>query len=331
MARYLPVALGIFLAWHTSVFSQQRSYNPLESTNRATANDYLQPDAAQLINTNQIISQAQERDEEAEGPEHIRDNAFLVEEAFNQEAGEVQHIFNWIIAWDRSGGNRTRDFVQTYTMEIPLGSQKHQFSFTGVWLDSYERPTGMPAEHQGGVSDTFLNYRYQWLSNDDFLWCAPRATLIIPTGDERFDLGGGELGYQINLPISKYGDTFDFHFNIGYTLLPGVPANLAGFPLLEHDLEALNLGGSVFWKPRVDLNFFVETLALWLDEIEDAGTKGQRTQVYINPGVRYAVCQFEQVEWVLGVSVPVGLTEATPNIGVFAYMSIEHIFRKVEN
>lgn len=53
------------------------------------------------------------------------------------------------------------------------------------------------------------------------------------------------------------------------------------------------------------------------------------TQVYVNPGVRYAVCQFEEVEWVIGVSAPVGLTRDTPDIGIFAYMLIEHSFRKI--
>ena len=106
------------------------------------------------------------------GPEHIRDNAFLVEEAFNQEAGEVQHIFNWIIAWSRLPGIDTRDFINTYTMEIPLGSQLHQFSFTTQFLTAFENPDVGPAVQQGDVGDTFLNYRYQLLSNDEFLWCA---------------------------------------------------------------------------------------------------------------------------------------------------------------
>ena len=52
-------------------------------------------------------------------------------------------------------------------------------------------------------------------------------------------------------------------------------------------------------------------------------------QLFLNPGGRYAVCQFEEVEWVLGVSTPIGLTADTPDIGVFAYMSVEHAFRKV--
>jgi hypothetical protein len=264
-------------------------------------------------------------------PEHIRDNAFLVEEAFNQEAGEAQHVFNWIQLHDRTCTGHTRDFLFSYTMELPLGSQAHQFSFTSQFVNGFEHLDGMPATQSGGVGDTFLNYRYQLLSNDDFVWCAPRVSLILPSGDNRFDAGTGELGYQFNLPISRYGKNFDFHFNGGYTFTPDVDAVLpASFPLIEHDLRGYNLGGSVFWKPRVDLNFFVETLGLWNDEMDDQGERSNVLQLFVNPGLRYAVCQFDEVEWVLGISVPVGLNEETPDIGGFAYMSIEHAFRKLD-
>src|SRR5262249_6170393 len=77
-----------------------------------------------------------------EGPKHIRDNAFFVEEAANQEPGVVQHIFNWINLWDHTPNGRTRDFAFTYTMELPLGSQTHQFSFTTLFLSSFEKPDG---------------------------------------------------------------------------------------------------------------------------------------------------------------------------------------------
>ncbi len=269
--------------------------------------------------------------EEESDPGHIRDNAFLVEEAFNQEPGEVQHVFNWIHLWNHDASGRTRDFANTYTMELPLGSQAHQFSLTTLLLSAFEDPAAGPSEHQGGVGDTFLSYRYQLLADDDFLWCAPRLSLIVPTGDERFGLGTGEVGYQFNLPISRYGDQVDFHFNAGYTFVPNVAARSPAGALLgvEHDLHGYNLGASAFWKPRVDLHWFVEMLALWFHEIDDVGDRQDVTQVFLNPGVRYAVCQFEQVEWVLGASVPVGLTSETPDIGMFAYMSIEHTFLKV--
>lgn len=276
------------------------------------------------------LASADETDEAKARPSHIRDNAFLVEEAFNQEPGDVQHIFNWVNAWDRSPEGHTRDFTFAFTMELPLGSQTHQFSFTTQFDDGIELPDNATPVQQGGVGDTFLNYRYQLLANDEFLWCAPRFSLIVPTGDERFGLGNGEVGYQFNLPVSRYGDRFDFHFNAGYTITPDVDAQLpTAFPLIEHDLHGANLGGSFFWKPKVNLHFFLESLALWNDEIDDVGSRIDVNQVFLNPGVRYAVCQFDEVEWVIGVSVPVGLTPDTPDVGMFVYMSVEHAFRKV--
>ncbi|MBL8822614.1 MAG: hypothetical protein JNJ77_08515 [Planctomycetia bacterium] len=153
--------------------------------------------------------------------------------------------------------------------------------------------------------------------------------MILPTGDRTFGLGTGELGYQFNLPISHYGDVFDFHFNIGTTFTPRVSALLEnGFLSSAQDLRSFNLGASVYWKPKTNLHFFVEALALSNEEINDLGTRDRLTQVYLNPGVRYAICQLEEVEWVVGVSAPIGLTRDTPDIGLFIYMSIEFGFKK---
>lgn len=265
-----------------------------------------------------------------EGPENIRDNAFLVEEAFNQEPGVVQHIFNWIELWDRTPDAKTRDFSATYTMELPLGSQRNQFSFTSQFLSPFEKSGDGAVSQQGGVGDTLFNYRYQLLANDEFLWVAPRFTLIVPTGDERFGLGNGEVGYQFNLPISKYGERFDVHFNAGATYTPDVSIPSAlGLALPGADLNAYNLGASTFWKPETYLHFFVEGLYVSVEEFGDLGPE-RTEQMVVNPGVRYAICQFDDVEWVVGAAVPVGVNRDAADIGAFLYMSIEHVFRRVE-
>jgi hypothetical protein len=144
-------------------------------------------------------------------------------------------------------------------------------------------------------------------------------------------VGNGEVGYQVNLPISKYGKALDFHFNVGGTFIPHVSRPLpGGGNSPRHDLRAINLGASAFWKPKTNLTFFVEGFLFQFDQIDELGTKGDSTQLFVNPGFRFAVCQLDQVEWVLGTSLPIGLTVDTPEIGVFAYMSIEHGFRKAE-
>jgi hypothetical protein len=53
----------------------------------------------------------------------IADNSFLIEEAYNQERGVVQHISTW----QRSLRSVVRGF--TFTQEWPVGTQMHQLSF----------------------------------------------------------------------------------------------------------------------------------------------------------------------------------------------------------
>src|SRR6185295_351310 len=52
----------------------------------------------------------------------IQDNSFLIEEAYNQEAGHVQHIVNL----RRQG----QQWQFSFSQEWPIFSQTHQFSYT---------------------------------------------------------------------------------------------------------------------------------------------------------------------------------------------------------
>ena len=61
---------------------------------------------------------------------HISDNSFLIEEAFNQEQGVVQHIFNGFYAVDRQPGPDDQNVALSFTQEWPVPSQTHQLSYT---------------------------------------------------------------------------------------------------------------------------------------------------------------------------------------------------------
>src|SRR5919198_4945506 len=56
----------------------------------------------------------------------IQDNSFLVEEAYNQEPGVVQHIVNVPINLT----NGAREITPSFTQEWPIFSQLHQLSYT---------------------------------------------------------------------------------------------------------------------------------------------------------------------------------------------------------
>jgi len=88
-------------------------------------------------------------------PPIIQDNSFLVEEAYNQEKGVVQHI-NTFTRF--RGGN----WVYTFTQEWPVFSQKHQLSYTIPVQRNGERSAGGT-----GVGDIALNYRYQLLGTGE--------------------------------------------------------------------------------------------------------------------------------------------------------------------
>jgi hypothetical protein len=220
-------------------------------------------------------------------------------------------------------------------MELPVGGETNQFSFTPMNFEHFaDEPDGGPAEEEGGWGDTFLNYRYQLSTDDECGWrpaIAPRFSLILPTGDEDRGLGTGEVGYQFNLPISKELERFAFHFNAGTTFFPDASVELAGGGESPgQDLNGYHVGGSVIWLATYDVNFLVEFLTLWDDELDDLGNVNDTTTVLLNPGVRGALYTGEEVQWVVGLGVPIGLSDDAPDISLFIYMSVEHNFRKLD-
>jgi hypothetical protein len=126
------------------------------------------------------------------GSAPIQDNSFLVEEAYNQEDGVVQHISSF----ERL--TNSHDWVYTQTDEWPLRSLRHQVSITLAGTHS-----GSFAGSGAGWGDTALNYRYQLLGSGETKFAiAPRVSVMLPSGDHRYGRGSGGLGMQMNLPVS---------------------------------------------------------------------------------------------------------------------------------
>src|SRR3954452_2591720 len=118
----------------------------------------------------------------------IQDNSFLLEEAYNQEAGVVQHISTFARA---TNGEWNFGFTQ----EWPLGGIQHQLSYT-LLIQHVE--TGST-----GLGDVALNYRYQLLGNPQARTVmAPRVSVLLPIGNEAAGRGAGAVGLQTNLPLT---------------------------------------------------------------------------------------------------------------------------------
>lgn len=254
------------------------------------------------------------RSQEAQSPEPqkpIQDNSFLIEEAYNQEDGVVQHISNFM---KLSPG---RDWAYTFTQEFPVRGQKNQFSYT---LPVLHNP-----ESGNGVGDLAINYRYQAIGNGDTrVAFAPRLTLLVPTGNSRLGRGSGGYGFQTNLPLSvvlsKYVVT---HWNVGTTIVPGAK-NAVGEKALT---TGYNLGQSIIVAPHPRFNVMFETLWTGSEAVVGRDRTQRQHDLYLNPGIRWAHDFKNGLQIVPGVAVPIGVGPSSGDKGVFVYLSFEHPWR----
>lgn len=250
----------------------------------------------------------------------IEDNSFLIEEAYNQEEGVVQHIFNAL--YTTSGGRHGWGF--TFTQEWPVISQDHQFSYT---IPSYHLTDGTDRVY--GSGDILLNYRYQALYEGDMLPAfAPRFSLILPTGSRQKGTGNNVVGYQWSLPFSKKLASFiAVHANFGLTYLPHVkapPAATGSAP--KQSLTSYNVGASTIVALLPRLHFMLEWVGNFDQGFNDAGRRERSFRSTISPGFRTALVNEEKLQIVAGIAAPVGLNRRTDNIGAFLYFSVEHDF-----
>ena len=241
----------------------------------------------------------------------IQDNSFLLEEAYNQESGVVQHISTFARA---SGGEWNFGFTQ----EWPLGGIRHQLSYT--LLLQHAEPGGT------GLGDIALNYRYQLLGNPEARTVlAPRLSVLLPTGNEEEGRGAGAVGLQANLPLtinpSPYLTT---HWNAGLTLVPSARAADGS----RATTVSPNLGGSLVWLLQPRFNFLVELLWLMEDQVTGPGSSSVSDILLLNPGVRLAFDGPGDLQIVPGLAYTVGLTDDSGDDALFLYLSLEHSFQR---
>lgn len=247
----------------------------------------------------------------ADWPEAIEDNSFLIEEAYNQEPGVVQYIFNY--ARTRPDGA----WLFTFTNEWPVPDENNQLSYQ---VGAGRSDSGSPST----CWDTFLNYRRQVLWEERDGWAfAPRVSVILPTGDWRKGMGNGVVGWQVGLPFTRrISRFFTVNFNLGGTLYPNAKSLTDSGRTVRNTLKTWYQGASVIWLTTSRLNLFLEVVASQMDQPDGSGRVERQDQALANPGFRLAF-NLPKGQLVVGASVMLGLTPASPHSGIFLYCSWE--------
>jgi len=248
-----------------------------------------------------------------DGPPPIEDNSFLIEEAYNQGAGVVQHINTFLHS------TRGAAWMYTFTQEWPLGGQKHQLSYT-IPLARIDDGAARGA----GLGDIAINYRYQ-ICGENSIALAPRLTVLLPTGESRRALGSGGTGLQVNLPLSAtLPARFVAHSNAGMTYTPrarDVSGNLAA-------TRSYMLGQSVIWLAHPRLNLMLESTWTAAHEVAGPGRTERSTEFLLSPGLRGAIDLQSGLQIVPGVAFPFGIGSSRGERAIFAYLSFEHRFTR---
>ncbi len=242
----------------------------------------------------------------------IQDNSFLIEEAYNQEAGVVQHITTW--QQDRD----SRDWNATFTQEWPFLSQKHQLSYTLAW----DHAAGNGGD--GGPGDLAINYRYQLIGDGDApVAFSPRLSLLLPTGDAEEGRGAGTAGLQVNLPLSVVlSPRWVAHTNVGFTWTPDAENELGQ----KADNFSPQIGQSLVWLVHPRVNLMLEAVYANEESTLFAGRTETTESLTISPGIRWSYNLASGLQIVPGIAFPIGVGPSDGERAVFLYISFEHPF-----
>ncbi|HEX7832791.1 MAG TPA: transporter [Thermoanaerobaculia bacterium] len=237
-----------------------------------------------------VAQESEPKDPESEASElltGVQDNSFLLEEAYNQEPGIVQHIS--VLTYDHDA----EAWGYAFTQEWPLFSMKHQFSYT-IPIDY---------DDEANLGDIALNYRYQLVGKGESrVAVSPRLSVILPTSDD-----AESTGVQVGLPISTIlGERVPAHTNFGATWFDD-----------DKDAEYL-VGQSLIYTITPRVNALVE--ALW------TGNSDEHSMI-VSPGIRWAYNLSNGSQVVPGIAYAMNVSDDDDGgDAVLFYFSYENAF-----
>jgi hypothetical protein len=234
----------------------------------------------------------------------LEDNSFLIEEAYNQDAGAVQQIGTFL----RGHGGA---WVASFTQEWPAPAQAHQLSYTLTYGQA-------GAGGERGLGDILVNYRYQAVFEEDRLAFAPRLTAVIAGSNADSGASYRGVGLQGMLPLSvTLTPWLVAHSNLQVTWIPAGHQGDA-----KAEFLVLTLGQSFVWLAHPRFNVMLETLWLGTGTRSGGATRHEQA-LLVSPGVRWGIDLPDEAQVVLGLAAPLGVGPSAGERSVLLYLSVE--------
>jgi hypothetical protein len=158
-----------------------------------------------------------------------------------------------------------------------------------------------------GVGDVELELKYSLFRDpEDTRALALGAEVTLPTGDDEIGMGD-DFGGEIFVAYSQSFSGFDLHLNLGLEFEEEIEDG-------EEELETeFEYGVALEWE-------FAEETAFLAALVGETGDEG--TELSLIPGIEWE-WEGERSEIVLGLGIPIGLTDDTPDWGVVALVEFE--------
>lgn len=272
-------------------------------------------DSATIDQKDKPNEKAKKREDEKPFGRFLQSNGLLVETAYHQEAGEVQHS----VSFARSS---REGWASVVSQEWPVFSEKHQVSFS-LPADVFIKR----ADGNRGAGDLALEYSYFLIGdNKSKVTVSPGIGFSVPTGSVVKGLGAGGAGASAKLPVSVML-TRRFASNSTVELRYMSRArNAEGdrFRLWNYEV-----GQSFVWFARPKFNVLVEGVWGRSKAANSDGFREIENEVFVSPGVRWAHVFHNGLSIIPGVAVPIGVGPSQGDHRIFFYLAIEHPFKRV--
>jgi hypothetical protein len=244
----------------------------------------MKPSVVALVLLLSCLPAIADEKKEEEKVGELTNELFVGEKLYIQDKGELYLVLEGAFA-------RTNDGKETEASgELKYGvTDRLQLSAEFP----VERVNPDNGETHQGISDLTLAFNYNFLQSDKFA-AGVRSAFVLPTGDDKRDLGGGEFVWEPQILTATQIGKAELYIGVGGEIGE------------DHNAFTYSVAGAYPFGPVVGI-------------LEVTGVaSGDEDTLYITPGFSWHVNEHIEIE----AGVPIGVTNDSDDFQVIAKLIV---------